>query len=173
MRVLVLNSSWYPIAQCDWQHAFKLIFQGKAKAVEYYEDKWIKTPNEEYQMPAVIHLVGFGSVPRRRVGYSKQVVFERDKYTCQYCGKKVNKSGPSSTHDTATIDHVVPRASGGKTTFENTLTACVTCNTKKANNSVEQMGFKPLSVPKRPSNMNPLAGRIQKVEKEWQNYLVN
>ena len=171
MRVLVLNSSWYPIAQCDWQHAFKLVFQDKAKVVEYY-DRWIKTPNDSYQMPAVIHLVGYTTVPRRRLGYSKQVVFERDKNICQYCGKKVKPNGPSSAHDTATIDHVVPRARGGKTTFENTLTACVPCNTRKASKTIQECGYKPLSIPRKPSNMSPLSGRIRKIEPEWENYLI-
>lgn len=171
MRVLVLNSGWYPIAQCDWQHAFKLIMQGKAKVVEYYKDKFVRTPTERYQVPAVIHLVGFGTVPRRRIGYSKVVVFERDKYTCQYCGKKVVANGPSAAHDTATIDHVNPRANGGKTTFENTVTACVACNTRKANKLLAHCGLKLLSVPKRPSYLSPLAGKIKKVEPEWTNYL--
>jgi 5-methylcytosine-specific restriction endonuclease McrA len=171
MRVLVLNASWYPIAQCDWQHAFKLIFQGKAKAVEYYDDKWVKTPSEEYQMPAVICLISNSIVPRRRVGYSKQIVFERDKFTCQYCGRKVKQHGPSAAPDTATIDHVVPRAHGGRTTFENTVTACVSCNTKKANKTLASCGLKLLATPKRPGNMNPLAGKIRKVEPEWENYV--
>jgi 5-methylcytosine-specific restriction endonuclease McrA len=170
MRVLVLNSSWYPIAQCDWQHAFKLIIQGKAKAIEYY-DRWVKTPSQEYQMPAVIHLIGYGTIPRRRMGYSKYVVFERDKFACQYCKKKVKVHGLSAAPDTATIDHVTPRARGGKTTFENTVTACVACNTRKSNKTPEQVGLKLQSKPKRPENINPLVGRIRKVEPEWKNYI--
>lgn len=170
MRVLVLNSSWYPIAQCSWQHAFKLIVQGKAKAVEYY-DRYVKTPSESYQVPAVIHLLNNSVVPRRRIGYSKAIVFERDKFLCQYCGKKVKPNGPSASPDTATIDHVIPRSNGGKTTFENTVTACVTCNTKKANKDLNKCGLKLMSVPKRPNYLNPLTGRIRKVEPEWQNYL--
>lgn len=164
MRVLVLNSGWYPVAQCDWQHAFKLIMSGKAKAVEYYEDKFVRTPTEEYPVPAVIHLTSYGSVPRRKIGYSKLYVFERDKYTCQYCGKKV-------TQELATIDHVMPRARGGKTTFENTVTACAPCNTRKASKTVEQAGMKLLTAPKKPTYINPLIGRIRKVEPEWKNYL--
>jgi 5-methylcytosine-specific restriction endonuclease McrA len=166
MRVLVLNSSWYPVAQCDWQHAFKLIMTDKAKVVEYYEDKFVRTPTAKYQVPAVIHLTSYGSIPRRKVGYSKLYVFERDKYMCQYCGKKI-------IHDKATIDHVTPRSRGGKTTFENTVTACAPCNTKKASKTPEQAGMKLLSVPKKPGHISPLVGRIRTVEKEWKNYLGN
>lgn len=145
--------------------------QEKAKVVEYYKDKFVRSPSQEYQVPAVIHLISFGTVPRRRIGYSKHLVFERDKHTCQYCGKKVIPNGPSAAPTTATIDHVVPRAKGGKTTYENTVTACVPCNTKKANKSLEQTSFKLQSVPRKPNFTNPLAGRLRHIEPEWENWI--
>jgi 5-methylcytosine-specific restriction endonuclease McrA len=61
------------------------------------------------------------------IRYSKQNVFLRDKYTCQYCGTDVSKKS-------ATLDHVVPTSHGGKSTWENSTTACGPCNALKGNN---------------------------------------
>jgi 5-methylcytosine-specific restriction endonuclease McrA len=65
--------------------------------------------------------------PKSTIRFSKQNVFLRDGYSCQYCGSEVNKR-------TATLDHVLPTSHGGKTTFENTVCACGTCNANKGNN---------------------------------------
>jgi HNH endonuclease len=51
-------------------------------------------------------------------------VYERDEYKCKYCGKQL-------TRFTATLDHVTPVAEGGDNSFENLLTACLDCNSRK------------------------------------------
>jgi 5-methylcytosine-specific restriction endonuclease McrA len=45
----------------------------------------------------------------------------RDRYICSYCGSNKN----------LTIDHIIPISRGGKSTFENCITACKSCNNKK------------------------------------------
>ena len=70
---------------------------------------------------------------------SKRNVFLRDEYTCQYCGSKVNDV-------TATLDHVHPVSKGGKTTWENSTTACKPCNYRKA----AETKFKPNNTPYKP-----------------------
>lgn len=50
----------------------------------------------------------------------RDVVLNKYKNTCYYCGSKGN-----------TIDHVIPRSKGGKTTFNNLVCACEQCNTEK------------------------------------------
>jgi len=51
-------------------------------------------------------------------------VFERDAYKCRYCGKQL-------TRFTTTLDHVVAVAEGGDNSFDNLLTACLDCNSRK------------------------------------------
>jgi 5-methylcytosine-specific restriction endonuclease McrA len=60
---------------------------------------------------------------RNKVPFTKKNVFERDSYTCQYCG---------ATKE-LTIDHMMPASRGGKNSFENCVAACRTCNLKKGN----------------------------------------
>lgn len=51
-------------------------------------------------------------------------VYERDDYKCKYCHKQL-------TRFTATLDHVTPVAEGGKNSFDNLVTACLDCNSRK------------------------------------------
>lgn len=161
---LVLNSSWQPIGKVCWQKAFSLIFNNKAKAIEYYEDT-VKTPSDEFFVPAVIHTVNYSGVPRGKIIYSKRLVLERDNYTCQYCGKQLCRM-------TATIDHVRPRSLGGKSTFINTVAACSPCNKKKSNIPLVKSKFKLSRKPKIPY-VHPLRGKISafSIEPEWKMYL--
>jgi hypothetical protein len=54
---------------------------------------------------------------------SRREIFSRDRYLCQYCGKQ--------TRD-LTLDHVLPRHRGGRHEWENLVSACKTCNHRKA-----------------------------------------
>ena len=51
-------------------------------------------------------------------------VYERDAYKCRYCEKQL-------TRFTATLDHVRPVAESGDNSFENLVTACLGCNSRK------------------------------------------
>ena len=127
---LVLNASYMPIEKVCWQRAFVLVFQEKARSIEFY-DETVRSSTEEYFVPAVIVFVS-NVQPKRKTSYSKRFVLERDKYVCQYCSRKL-------THSNATIDHVLPRALGGKSTFENTVAACEPCNKFKADKPLSQL----------------------------------
>ncbi|AWJ93296.1 hypothetical protein Sp245p_26085 (plasmid) [Azospirillum baldaniorum] len=61
----------------------------------------------------------------------RAVVFERDNYTCRYCGKR---GGPLE------CDHVIPASVGGAATEENLVTACRPCNRAKGARTPEQWG---------------------------------
>jgi len=64
--------------------------------------------------------------------YSKKVLLERDNYTCQYCGNKVNwyKLLPNQTQplNSATLDHIIPKSKGGQANEINLITCCLECN---------------------------------------------
>jgi len=157
-RALVLNVGWQPIETVSWQNSFKMVLNGRAKAIDYY-DAIIKTPNDEFFIPAVLVLTEYNSVPRRTIIYSKRLVYERDKWTCQYCKTQLSRSN-------ATIDHVTPRSKGGKSSFENCVASCEVCNKIKSNRLLENTKFKLLKRPKKPY-IHPLQGKIKSVPQEW------
>jgi 5-methylcytosine-specific restriction endonuclease McrA len=68
--------------------------------------------------------------PQKRVAFTRFNLFLRDEFSCQYCGAKGD----------LTFDHVVPRARGGVTSWENVVAACAKCNLRKGARSLRQTG---------------------------------
>lgn len=161
---LVLNAAWIPIETVTWQDAFTKIFNGRAEPIEYYEES-VKTPTDEYLKPAVIRCIEYTGVPKRAHVYSKRQVLIRDSYTCQYCGAQI-------TSDEATIDHVVPRSKGGRSTFENTVCACGSCNKRKADKSLKEAKMKLLREPVKPRT-NAIRAKFGRMEipPTWKHHL--
>jgi 5-methylcytosine-specific restriction endonuclease McrA len=130
MSTLMLNAdgapvSWLPLSIIPWEEAVKYIVLEKATVLEFYDDWIVHSANWETPVPAVMILREYEK-RKTSIRYSKHNVFLRDGYVCQYCGDDVSKK-------TATLDHVLPVSHGGKTTFENTVCACATCNANKGN----------------------------------------
>jgi 5-methylcytosine-specific restriction endonuclease McrA len=130
MSTLMLNAdgapiSWLPLSTISWEEAIKFMVLEKATVLEFYDDWVVHSANWETQVPAVMILREYEK-RKTAIRYSKHNVFLRDGYVCQYCGDDVSRK-------TATLDHVLPVSHGGKTTFENTVCACATCNANKGN----------------------------------------
>ena len=131
----------------SWEKAIYLLMQGKADAIENYNKK-IRSVTQEFVLPKVLRLKRYFRSRRKvRTTYRKVSVFYRDNFICQFCGIKVTRS-------TATIDHVIPRSKGGLSTYENTVTACNRCNSRKRDRTPNEAGMKLLRVPKAPKE-NP------------------
>ena len=140
---LLLNTdgqpvSLLPMSTLTWQEAIKYIVLEKATVLEWHEDWIVRSARWETPVPAVLMLKEYMK-PKISVRFSKSNVFLRDLYSCQYCGDSVNRK-------TATLDHVLPVSHGGKTTYENCVTACGPCNSSKGNNKK----IKPKMAPHRP-----------------------
>lgn len=138
--VLLLNAdaqpvSYLPLSTVPWKEAVSYMWNNKADVVEYYEDWSVRSVNWETKVPAVIMLRDFVK-QKTAVGFSRTNVYLRDQYKCQYCGCGV-------TRTTATLDHVVPLSRGGKTNFENIVTACHSCNSRKADRSFMKPAYAP------------------------------
>lgn len=145
MTTLVLNAdgnpvSILPLSVISWEESIKYMVLDKATVLDWHEDWVVHSAKWETRVPAVIILREYMK-PKTTIRFSKQNVFLRDGYVCQYCGDStLNKR-------TATLDHVLPVSLGGKTTFENSVCACAPCNASKGNNKK----IKPKIAPVRPS----------------------
>jgi 5-methylcytosine-specific restriction endonuclease McrA len=142
-RTLVLNRSWVAIDTTTVRKALVWMYRGLARAIapdsyETYDfDSWsdlavakgepcIHTVNIQIRVPDIIILALYNEVPKKEVVFSRRNLYKRDRFTCQYCSRQ-----PGS--EELTIDHILPRARGGKSTWENCVLACVECNRRKAN----------------------------------------
>jgi 5-methylcytosine-specific restriction endonuclease McrA len=139
-QVLVLNANFEPIHICNTRRALSLILTQKANLILNGRG-YIHTVSTAYPIPSVIRLEKMIIRPRPEVQLTRHEVFRRDNFTCQYCG---------SVGGELTIDHVIPRTSGGPHNWMNVVSACVHCNHKKGARTPEQAGMKLLRIPDRP-----------------------
>ena len=124
-NTLLLSAAHEPLRIVSWQKAVTLFFLGKVDILECHEQV-LHSPTHTMRLPAVVRLNRYVRPYPRKVKFSRQNLYFRDNYTCQYCHRHL----PSSQ---LTYDHVVPRSKGGKTSWTNVVTACVRCNLKKGN----------------------------------------
>lgn len=161
-RVLVLNNGWAPIAVADVERAFGLLVSGAAKALDrnyqlFDFDSWrdlavayggddvrVRTAHAAFIVPKVLVLQTFDRVPVLPVRFSRNAIFMRDGFQCQYCGRHLRRQELN-------IDHVVPRAQGGVSSFRNCVAACYPCNTHKGSLTPDQAGMRLLREPTHPS----------------------
>ncbi|MBM3599446.1 MAG: HNH endonuclease [Alphaproteobacteria bacterium] len=144
---LVLNAdfrplSYFPLSLWSWQDAVKAVFLDRVNIVSEY-DRAVHSPRFTMKLPSVISLKEY--VPAaRRPAFTRFNVFLRDRFNCQYC------NGGFPTHE-LTFDHVVPRSRGGRTTWDNVVTACACCNLRKGNRVPRESGMYPIRPPFQPS----------------------
>jgi 5-methylcytosine-specific restriction endonuclease McrA len=119
-----------------------MFFLGKVEIVEEY-DHHIRSVSVAIKAPAVVRLLRFFRVGRRSPSLSRINILARDNFTCQYCSREM----PAKE---ATLDHVIPRSQGGKTTWENIVCACSSCNRRKGGRTPKEANMKLLSKPCKP-----------------------
>ena len=146
MDTLVLNIGYEPVARVTWQRAITLFFLGKVEVVEEYADREIHAVTFVFKMPSVVRLLRALRRANKVIKFSRENVYARDGGKCQYCGLTTPR------HE-ATYDHVVPRARGGRTTWENIVIACVPCNQTKGGKTPEQAGMKLRTAPVKPKKL--------------------
>ncbi len=164
-HVLVLNTTYEPINICTVKRAIILIFKGSATMIEEDSD-YVHSISTKIKMPSVIKLNRYIKIPKKPVELNRKNVLIRDEYTCQYCGKKF----PASE---LTIDHIIPRVKGGKTTWDNVVACCKKCNEKKGGKTLVEAGMKLIKKPSVPTYMYLLHifRHIGSDKKKWKKYL--
>jgi 5-methylcytosine-specific restriction endonuclease McrA len=163
--VLFLDIDWQPLRVEPWTRAITDVFLGKVEVIEYSRDRTIKCVTRELPMPAVVRVLRRFRRNRRAIRFSRVNIFTRDGFTCQYCEQQL------LTED-LTFDHVVPRAAGGRTTWENIVTCCVPCNHGKGSCTPEQAGMKLRRRPTKPRYLPTVTVRMDRrqVPEEWRPY---
>jgi len=167
MRALLLNQGYQAVGAVSWQKAICLILLEKAELIEAYENKSIRTISEEFPVPAVVRLYNYNKLGPVSIRFSRENVYIRDKHHCQYCGY-------SFSVKKLTLDHVVPRARGGRTVWTNIITACKDCNVKKADRTPNEANMPLLSKPTVPTSRHPKSKAYLNrgiIPKEWNNFL--
>ena len=143
-HALILNASYEPLHVVSWQRAIQLLFQGKVEVVEESEHE-IRTVRITIKIPSVLRLINY--IPRlskrQVIRFSRENIFIRDNYQCQYCGKSFHKAQ-------LTLDHVTPVVKGGGKSWENIVTSCKPCNQKKGGRTPPQAQMHLVKRPKEP-----------------------
>ena len=118
------------------------------------------------RIPSIVRLVRYIGLRKREVKFSRENIYARDRYQCQYCGRRESPQG-------LTYDHIIPRALGGKTEWTNIVTCCIPCNRQKGGRTPEQAGLKLQKKPTKPSWLWGFQSRlaIQNPPQAWKDYL--
>jgi 5-methylcytosine-specific restriction endonuclease McrA len=121
-RCIVLNGDYTYLNTVSWKRAIRLVMRGKSEVLKYTNKICKCASGLEIKIPLIIKLIKvIRMIYKNKVPFSKRNVMVRDRYICSYCGSNKN----------LTIDHIIPISRGGKSTFENCITACKSCNNKK------------------------------------------
>jgi len=173
--VLVLNRFWQPVQTCSVRRALHLLCCGHARVVQTdgeeqfqthdlcswigfsrlspADSQFIHTVSLAVRVPNILVLGLYEKIPRLEVKFTRRNVFLRDQFTCQYCAK-------SLPEPQLNLDHVIPRQKGGRTTWDNIVTSCIRCNTRKANKLPQEADMHPLQKPVAP-RWRPLFGILE------------
>lgn len=161
--VLVLNKNYLAIHVTSWKKAITLLYTGHAQALDeklntYNFEEWAEVskmikdyPNGyarsasmEIAIPEIIILTIYNRLPKVDVKFTRSNIYKAYGYKCCYCGNKFDTKDMN-------LDHVIPKSKGGGTTWNNIVLACIECNTKKADKTPEEVGFKMHYHPTKPN----------------------
>ena len=167
-KTLVLNAdykplSYFPLSVWDWKDTIKAVFLEKVSVVSEYNEI-ARSPSLSIKIPSVIALKQF-VVCSKKPAFTRFNVFLRDEFKCQYC----------SSENNLTYDHIIPKSHGGKTIWENVITACSGCNTSKGNKTLEEAKLLTNKQPIEPT-ISFLQEKIKKyppnyLHESWKDYL--
>lgn len=147
---------------CNVQKAIVLLWLGKAEMVAVRPNRLVHTIRHRYPYPSVVRLSMYVHVPYKKVELTRKNILRRDNFRCAYC----NKSTPPLT-----IDHIIPKSRGGTDTWENLVCACVRCNNRKGDRTLDEINMKLLLKPFRPNHVTFIRHVVGTVENEWEPYL--
>jgi 5-methylcytosine-specific restriction endonuclease McrA len=162
-KVLVLNQSYEPISICSVKKAIHLLLLTKAELVAPKNGLQLHSVNFRIPLPSIIRLSRYIKIPYKKIELSRKNILRRDGYRCQYCG---------TTTGNLTVDHIIPKSRGGADTWENLVTACISCNNKKGNRTPEEAGMKLIARPRKPNHIIFIKNFVgSSIDSQWKPYL--
>lgn len=172
-RTLCLNVTYEPLGFLSQNRAVTVVLQGKAEILEHDEEhSYRAVDGTTIPAPLVIKLNRYIKVPRSlKECITPRVLFARDDFTCQYCGK--HQSVLKGARNRLTIDHIKPKAQEGPHHWENVVTACYHCNLKKRDRTPLQANMKFVGKYKNKSPKKPhllvftWGGRVNEKQEYW------
>jgi len=162
---LLLDQGYQPLRVIPWQRALCMHFVGKVEVVSQHT--WeVRSVSLRYPAPAVVRLLRTVKVRPLYVRFSRENVYLRDGHQCQYCGKPCR-------NDELTLDHILPRSRGGRTTWKNIVTACVECNRIKGRATPDEAAMPLRNEPHRPRWLAPRVFQLgeEKLPDAWLDWL--
>ena len=162
-----------------------------SKLVPDLDEPHVQAVRQRFRVPEVVTLTEFDRLPSAAVTFSRRNVFKRDRFTCQYCGRQGRSqfgngdgAGQSDSNSGGrsrdlrrplgdvelTIDHVVPRAQGGESSWTNCVLACLECNRRKADRTPEQAQVRLRKQPVRPT-WKPLYSEHAARMESWSKFI--
>jgi 5-methylcytosine-specific restriction endonuclease McrA len=181
-NALVLNSLYQAIQITSVRRAFVLLYKGEVFAVDpefrtydwkdwcdvpvQPDDEFITTPCLRIKVPRVVLLRYFDRLPRQEVRFTRKNIYFRDKNRCQYCGRKF------ATRE-LNLDHVVPLSRGGRTSWDNVVCCCFSCNHRKGHHLPHEAGMRLIHPPAKPKwhPLLRLALAHGSTHEAWKNFL--
>lgn len=140
-QIILLDNNFQFLNTVSIKKAIKLIVKNRVEVIK----STTKELRVGFLMPQVIRLLkAIKTTFNKRIPFSKQSIFTRDNYVCQYCGKELHSKN-------ATVDHVLPSSKGGKNSFLNCVTACKPCNSWKGDQLLSQTSMQLAKTPTHPS----------------------
>ena len=164
-HVLLLNISYEPLKVINWRKAVTMLCLGKVEVIEEY-GRDIHSVSFSIKLPSVVRLLKMVKRNNSPVKFSRQNIYARDRYKCQYCGVKY-------APEELTYDHVQPRSRGGKTEWKNIVTCCINCNRKKGGRTPGEASMRLVKKPVIPKWVPSVRLTIgfKKVPQSWREYL--
>lgn len=164
-KILLLDTNYQVQSFIELKKALKHIFKDKVEVISTW-DEMLYYGSGKMKYPSILRLKN----PIRRnyfnANFSRTALVKRDKSMCQYCAKKLSAA-------LVTIDHVLPRAQGGGTSFINCVVACQACNNKKADRTPEQAGMVLMKKPTHPvfTSLRHSIDTNEQWHKDWDDFL--
>lgn len=160
-KVLILNQDYSALSICSVPKAFLLVYLNKAELVAESSSYYLRTVSKEFPMPTVIRLHRYIHLPYKGVMMTRQNIFKRDGHRCVYCG----------LHGELTLDHVLPKSRGGRTSWDNLVTACKRCNARKGDYTPEEASMPMRQRPFKPSFIMFLRDYSGATDDSWMPFL--
>lgn len=164
-QVLLLNITYEPLRIINWKKAITLLLLNKVEVLEEY-GREIHSVSFTVRLPSVVRLLRMVKKPKSSVRFSRQNIYARDRYHCQYCGSEFHP-------EDLTYDHVIPKSRGGKTEWRNIVTCCIECNRKKGGRTPSEAEMTILRQPSQPKWVPALRITIgfRDMPQSWRDYI--